>query len=79
MIHSSIIKKVLGKLFFLMSFLVNVFFKLMLWLFFILVFSPISLILRFLGYDPLRIKKNKSQTYIEYKKGNSKINFEKLF
>ena len=77
--QKSINKKVHLRLIFFISLIVTVCIKVSLGLIFILVFSPISLILRFLGYDPLRIKKNDSQTFIEHKKNYSKINFKKLF
>lgn len=77
--QKSITEKVLLRLNFFISLVVNIFSKVILGLFFICVIMPISLFLRIFGYDPLRIKKNDSQTFKEYKKNYSKINFKKLF
>tara|TARA_B100001287_G_C22296784_1_gene350931 strand:+ start:50 stop:445 length:396 start_codon:yes stop_codon:yes gene_type:complete len=45
---------------------------------FILVLMPISVIMKLLKYDPLKIKKESLKTYRQVRK-NSKINLEKIF
>jgi len=45
---------------------------------FILVLMPIGLFMKIFGYDPLRRKKNKENTYRELRK-DGKVNFEKIF
>ena len=71
-------EKVLKKLRSFISFTKINFINMIIGLIFILLFCPISLILRLFGYDPLREKKNDSQTFRELK-SYSKINFKKLF
>lgn len=52
--------------------------KLILGLVFIFVLQPIALLMKFVGYDPLRIKKNNKTSYRE-DKTNYKINLNKIF
>ncbi len=45
---------------------------------FILVVLPISFLMKLFGYDPLKNKKQKLNSYREFRK-DDKINFEKIF
>ena len=45
---------------------------------FIIVLQPIAIFMRFIGYDPLKTKKESLKTYREVRK-YSKINLEKIF
>ena len=45
---------------------------------FFLVLQPISIIMKILGYDPLKTKKNNEESYKE-DKTNHKINLKKIF
>ena len=52
--------------------------RIILGLVFLIVLQPIALIMRFLGHDPLRIKKTGQKSYKEFKT-NHKINLKKIF
>ena len=52
--------------------------RIILGLVFILVLQPIAIVMRFIGYDPLRIKKTNKNTYREQKL-DQRINLKKLF
>ena len=52
--------------------------RIILGLIFILVLLPISFIMRFFSYDPLRKKKNNPSSYREFKK-NYKVNLTRIF
>ena len=52
--------------------------RLILGLVFLIVLLPISLIMRLLGYDPLKIKNVKKQSYREDKR-NYKVDLKKIF
>ena len=52
--------------------------RIILGLVFLIVLQPIALIMRFLGHDPLRIKKTGQKSYRE-SKTNHKINLKKIF
>ena len=52
--------------------------RLILGLVFLFVLQPIALIMRIMGYDPLKIKKNKKSSYREVKT-NHEINLNKIF
>ena len=52
--------------------------RIILGLVFLLVLQPIALIMRVLGYDPLRNKPNKKETYRESKE-NCKIDLTRIF
>ena len=52
--------------------------RIILGLVFFLVLQPIALIMKFVGYDPLKIKKSNEISYRE-DKSNYKINLTKLF
>jgi len=52
--------------------------RLILGIVFFLVLQPIALIMKFVGYDPLKIKKSKEKSYRE-NQSNHKINLTKLF
>ena len=52
--------------------------RLILGLVFLFVLQPIALIMRIIGYDPLKIKKNKKSSYREVKT-NHEINLNKIF
>ena len=52
--------------------------KLILGIVFIVVLQPISLVMKLLGHDPLRTKKNGEKSYREVKT-NQKMNLKKIF
>ena len=52
--------------------------RIILGLVFFLVLQPISLIMKLVGYDPLKIKKNNERSYRENKK-NHKVNLTRIF
>ena len=52
--------------------------KLILGLVFLLVLQPIAIIMKILGYDPLKLKKTNVSSYKENRK-NHKINLNKIF
>lgn len=52
--------------------------RLILGLIFLLILQPISLIMKILGHDPLRIKKSKNKSYREIKI-NHEVNLKKIF
>ena len=45
---------------------------------FFLILFPISILIKVIGYDPLKLKKNNKTSYREIRKDDS-INFEKIF
>ena len=51
---------------------------LLLWLIFIFVLIPISFIMRFFGYDPLRVRKSNELSYRE-KRTQNKIDLTRIF
>ena len=51
--------------------------RIILGLVFLIVLQPIALIMKFFGYDPLRLKKNKNISYRENK--NYKIDLTRIF
>ena len=52
--------------------------RLILGVVFILILLPIAIIMRFLGYDPLKLKKRNENSYRENKK-NHKVNLSRIF
>ena len=52
--------------------------RIVLMLVFLIVLQPIALIMRLLGHDPLRTKKNSEKSYREVKT-NQKMNLKKIF
>ena len=52
--------------------------RIILGLVFFLVLQPIALIMKFVGYDPLKTKKRNERSYRE-KKPNNKIDFTRIF
>ncbi len=52
--------------------------RIILGIIFIFILEPISLVMRFIGYDPLRLKKKGKKTYKENKK-NHKIDLKRIF
>ncbi len=52
--------------------------RIILGLVFLFVLQPIALIMKFVGYDPLKIKKNNERSYRENKKDH-KINLTRIF
>ena len=52
--------------------------RIILGLIFIIVMQPIALIMKIVGYDPLKQKWNNSKSYREYRK-NDMINLHKIF
>ena len=52
--------------------------RIILGLVFLLVLQPIALIMKFVGYDPLKIKKSNKMSYRE-NKSNHKVNLAKPF
>ena len=52
--------------------------KLILGIIFLFVLQPIALVMRIVGYDPLKIKKNNKDSYKE-DKTNHKINLNRIF
>tara|TARA_B100001250_G_scaffold359592_1_gene336539 strand:+ start:372 stop:764 length:393 start_codon:yes stop_codon:yes gene_type:complete len=52
--------------------------RIILGLVFFLVLQPIALIMKFLGYDPLKIKKSNERSYRENKKDH-KVNLTRIF
>ena len=51
--------------------------RIILGLIFLIVLQPIALIMKFFGYDPLRLKKNKNISYREHK--DNKIDLTRIF
>lgn len=52
--------------------------RIILGIIFIFILQPISIVMRFIGYDPLRIKRGNKNTYRENKK-NHKIDLKRIF
>ena len=52
--------------------------RLILGVVFLLILQPIAIIMRFLGYDPLKLKKRNENSYRENKK-NHKVNLSRIF
>tara|TARA_B100001027_G_scaffold165472_1_gene117544 strand:+ start:2042 stop:2434 length:393 start_codon:yes stop_codon:yes gene_type:complete len=52
--------------------------RIILGIIFIFILEPISLVMRLIGYDPLRLKKISKKTYKENKK-NHKIDLKRIF
>jgi len=52
--------------------------RLILGVVFLLILQPIAIIMRFLGYDPLKLKKRKKNSYRENKKSH-KVNLSRIF
>ena len=52
--------------------------RIILGIIFIFILEPISLVMRLIGYDPLRLKKINKKTYKENKK-NHKIDLKRIF
>ena len=52
--------------------------RLILGLVFLIVLLPIAFIMKIIGYDPLKMKKNNQKSYREIKV-NHKVNFKKIF
>tara|TARA_Y100000589_G_C26935379_1_gene540113 strand:+ start:91 stop:480 length:390 start_codon:yes stop_codon:yes gene_type:complete len=52
--------------------------RIILGLVFILILQPISLFMKFFGYDPLKLKKQTKSTYKEINKGN-KVDLTRIF
>ena len=52
--------------------------RIILGLVFFLVLQPIALIMKFVGYDPLKIKKNNERSYRENKKDH-KVDLTRIF
>ena len=52
--------------------------RLILGLVYLIILLPIALLMKIIGYDPLRIKKNKVKSYRE-NKDSFKVNFKRIF